>query len=110
MNISLTPELESFIKKKVACGLYTSASEVVRESLRLMHTYDDVQKQRLSEIRKSIDAGMAQVSHEEYVDGKESREKSHKKGGRQALGQQKSAGQEEGRRPPGRAPKVGVPK
>ena len=79
MNISLTPELESFIKKKVACGLYTSASEVVRESLRLMHTYDDVQKQRLSEIRKSIDAGMAQVSHEEYVDGKESREKMKRK-------------------------------
>ena len=79
MNISLTPELENFIKQKVSCGLYTSASEVVRESLRLMHTYDDVQKQRLSDFRKSIDAGMAQVSHEECVDGKKSREKMKRK-------------------------------
>ena len=72
INISLTPELENFIKQKVACGLYMSASEVVCESLRLMHTYDNVQKQRFSEIRKSIDEGMAQVNHHEYVDKEES--------------------------------------
>ena len=40
MNISLTPELERFVQEKVACGMYTSASEVIRESLRLMHTYN----------------------------------------------------------------------
>ena len=79
MNISLTPELENFIKQKVDCGLYTSASEVVRESLRLMHTYDDVQKQRLFEIRKSIDVGMEQVKNEEYVDGNDSRKRMKRK-------------------------------
>ena len=47
MNISLTPELEKYINEKVDSGLYTSASEVVRESLRLMHTHDDLQKQRI---------------------------------------------------------------
>jgi antitoxin ParD1/3/4 len=79
MNISLTPELENFIKQKVDGGLYTSASEVVRESLRLMHTYDDVQKQRLFEIRKSIDVGMEQVRNEEYVDGNDSRKRMKRK-------------------------------
>ena len=79
MNISLTPELENFIKQKVDCGLYTSASEVVRESLRLMHTYDDVQKQRFFEIRKSIDVGMEQVKNEEYVDGNDSRKRMKRK-------------------------------
>lgn len=34
MNISLTPELESAVKAKVASGLYNNASEVIREALR----------------------------------------------------------------------------
>ena len=36
MNVSLTPELEKMIHKKVETGLYLSASEVVREALRLL--------------------------------------------------------------------------
>ena len=34
MNISLTPELESAVKAKVASGLYNNSSEVIREALR----------------------------------------------------------------------------
>ena len=34
MNISLTPELEMAVKKKVESGLYNNASEVIREALR----------------------------------------------------------------------------
>ncbi len=34
MNISLTPELESAVKAKVATGLYNNVSEVIREALR----------------------------------------------------------------------------
>ncbi len=37
MNVSLTPELEKLVQEKVASGLYNSASEVIRESLRLLH-------------------------------------------------------------------------
>lgn len=40
MNVSLTPELEDFVKDKVETGLYTSASEVIRESLRLLNRQD----------------------------------------------------------------------
>jgi len=36
MNVSLTTALESFVRRKVASGLYNNASEVVREALRLM--------------------------------------------------------------------------
>ena len=36
MNVSLTPRLEKFIRKKVSSGLYNNASEVVREALRLL--------------------------------------------------------------------------
>jgi antitoxin ParD1/3/4 len=36
MNVSLTPESEQYIRRKVDSGLYGNASEVVREALRLL--------------------------------------------------------------------------
>jgi uncharacterized protein len=35
MNVSLTAELEKYVRGKVASGLYNNASEVIREALRL---------------------------------------------------------------------------
>ncbi len=40
MNVSLTPQLEDFVRQKVASGFYGSASEVVREALRLLGERD----------------------------------------------------------------------
>ena len=34
MNVSLTPELERAVRRKVESGLYTNTSEVIREALR----------------------------------------------------------------------------
>jgi antitoxin ParD1/3/4 len=34
MNISITPELEQFVRQEVQTGLYQSASEVIRAALR----------------------------------------------------------------------------
>ncbi len=36
LNVSLTPELTAFIEAQVASGRYRSASEVVRDGLRLL--------------------------------------------------------------------------
>ena len=36
MNVSLTTQLENFVRHKVASGLYNNASEVIREGLRLL--------------------------------------------------------------------------
>ena len=41
MNVSLTPELEALVNDKVRSGLYQTASEVVREALRLLKNRDD---------------------------------------------------------------------
>lgn len=62
MNISLTPELEQFVQAKVDSGMYTSASEVVRESLRLLHTYEDLQTQRIKQLNQAIDVGLQQLN------------------------------------------------
>jgi antitoxin ParD1/3/4 len=63
MNISLTPHLEDLVKAKVESGLYNSASEVMREALRLLQERDQLREMRLeelrSEIQKGIDSGSA---------------------------------------------------
>ena len=41
MNVSLTPELERFVNEKVCTGMYHTASEVVREGLRLLKQRDE---------------------------------------------------------------------
>jgi antitoxin ParD1/3/4 len=41
MNISLTPDLENAVKRKVESGLYNNASEVIREALRLSLRQDN---------------------------------------------------------------------
>jgi antitoxin ParD1/3/4 len=61
MNISLTSELEQMVQEKVASGMYSSASEVIREGLRLLKERDMLQAMKLqelrTEIRKGIDSG-----------------------------------------------------
>ena len=63
MNVSLTPQLEELVKKKVDSGLYGSASEVMREALRLLEERDRIHAIRLeelrAEIRKGLDSGEA---------------------------------------------------
>ena len=69
MNVSLTPELEQLVHLKVQTGRYTSASEVVREALRLMEERDQVQALHKDEIRKRIAAGMASLRARKGADG-----------------------------------------
>jgi antitoxin ParD1/3/4 len=63
MNINLSPQLEDLVRQKVASGLYTSASEVVREALRLMDEKDRLlgakPKQLRDDIQEGIDSGPA---------------------------------------------------
>jgi antitoxin ParD1/3/4 len=58
MNVSLTPELEQYVQEKVSSGLYYSASEVIRESLRLLREREQLQKIRLQELGQDIQAGL----------------------------------------------------
>lgn len=58
MNVSLTPELEQYVQEKIATGMYYSASEVVREGLRLLQERDQLQQIRLQELRQEIQAGL----------------------------------------------------
>jgi antitoxin ParD1/3/4 len=59
MNVNLSPHLEAMVKAKVASGLYTSASEVVREALRLMEQQDQLRSLQLQQLRSDIQEGLA---------------------------------------------------
>jgi antitoxin ParD1/3/4 len=59
INVSLTPQLEDMIRKKVASGLYNSASEVVREALRLMEEQDRWRAVKLEQLRQDIRDGLS---------------------------------------------------
>lgn len=69
MNVSLTPELETLIHDKVSKGRYTSASEVVREALRLMEERDQMQEIYKASMREKITAGMASLRAGKGTDG-----------------------------------------
>lgn len=58
MNVSLTPELEKWVQAKVESGMYTSASEVIREGLRLLKEQDALKEIRLAELRREIRQGI----------------------------------------------------
>ncbi len=58
MNVSLTPELEQYVQEKVSSGLYYSASEVIREGLRLLKEREQFQQIRSSELRQDIQTGL----------------------------------------------------
>jgi antitoxin ParD1/3/4 len=58
INVNLTPELEGLIRQKVSSGRYNSASEVVREALRLMEAEDQLRAAKLAQLRHDIQEGM----------------------------------------------------
>ena len=54
MNVHLTPELEQLVHNKVQTGRYNSASEVVREALRLLEEHEQARAAQLGEFNKEL--------------------------------------------------------
>lgn len=61
MNVSLPPELEARVRQRVESGMYGSASEVIREALRLFEAYEQVKAAKLDGLRQDIAQGMEDV-------------------------------------------------
>lgn len=58
MNVSLTTEMEEWVQRKVGSGLYTSASEVVREALRALHERETRKSTRLANLQDAVTVGI----------------------------------------------------
>lgn len=63
MNVSLTPELEKLVNEEVKSGRYKSASEVVREGLRLIR----LREAKLEALRRDIQEGIDELDRGEGV-------------------------------------------
>ena len=61
LNVSLTPEWQHFVTEKVQSGRYHSASEVIREGLRLLEERDQIREIRIQELKNKIAAGVDQL-------------------------------------------------
>ena len=64
MNISLTPELEQLVIAKVNSGMYQTATEVIREGLRLL----DERDQQVESLRSEMRVGFEAVDCGEFTD------------------------------------------
>jgi antitoxin ParD1/3/4 len=69
INVSLTPEWEEFINQRLASGRYQTASEVVRDGLRLLERQEADRATALDEVRQKIQAGLDQARRGESIDG-----------------------------------------
>ncbi len=58
MNISLTEQLEKFVSEQVQSGAYQSASEVVRDGLRLLAERRKTEELKLAALRAAIREGL----------------------------------------------------
>jgi antitoxin ParD1/3/4 len=68
MNVSLTPELEEFVAIKVQSGRYNSASEVVREALRLLEEHDQTRSAQIAAFNQELSQRLDSLDRGEHVD------------------------------------------
>jgi antitoxin ParD1/3/4 len=62
LNVSLPVELENRVREHVASGMYGSASEVIREALRLFEAYQAAQTSQLRALQADIHQGLEDVN------------------------------------------------
>jgi antitoxin ParD1/3/4 len=69
VNISLTPELDAFLQSRVNSGRYQTASEVVREALRLLERQERERDEAFRQLKTKLERGAAQADRGELLDG-----------------------------------------
>jgi antitoxin ParD1/3/4 len=79
MNVSLTSELERFVSDKVESGRYNSASEVIREALRLLEEHDQARAAQLAEFNRELGRRLASIDRGETVKSAEARARLQRK-------------------------------
>jgi antitoxin ParD1/3/4 len=79
MNVSLTPELEKFVSAKVEAGRYSSASEVVREALRLLEEHDLNRAARLADFNQELERRLDSLDSSKHVKPGDARDRLKRK-------------------------------
>jgi antitoxin ParD1/3/4 len=67
LNVSLTPELDKFVQQRVATGRYQTASEVIREGLRLLESQERDREAAFVALKAKLARGSDQADRGELV-------------------------------------------
>jgi antitoxin ParD1/3/4 len=68
-NIALTPHFDRFVQSSVDSGRYQSASEVVRDALRLLENREQERREAVQRLRHDIELGWQQSERGQMLDG-----------------------------------------
>jgi antitoxin ParD1/3/4 len=79
MNVSLTSELEKFVSAKVESGRYNSASEVVREALRLLEEHDQARTLQLTGFNQELSRRLESLDQGKHVSPADTRARLRRK-------------------------------
>jgi len=71
VNISITPELDAFLRDRVNSGRYQTTSEVVREALRLLERHEQEREEAFHQLKAKLEEGARQAERGELIDGDE---------------------------------------
>ena len=71
VNVSITPELDAFLRARVKSGRYQTTSEVVREALRLLERHELERDQGFQHLKAKLEQGAAEAERGELLDGDE---------------------------------------
>lgn len=69
VDISLTPELNAFLQRRVKSGRYQTTSEVVRQALRLLQHQEREREEGLKQLKAKLQRGAAQADRGDLLDG-----------------------------------------
>lgn len=67
-NVSLTEHQDRFVDEALASGRYQSASEVMREALRLLERRESEDAARLARLKAAVAEGEAALERGDYED------------------------------------------
>ncbi len=71
LNVSLTLELEGFVRERVSSGYYATSSEVIQEGLRLLRQREHQADEALRVLKEQLQRGCQQADRGEFVDSEE---------------------------------------
>jgi antitoxin ParD1/3/4 len=68
MNLSLSQELEAFVREKVESGQYASFAQVIEDGLLLLEERDHVMVLRRERLLRELANGVAQANNRQLID------------------------------------------
>ena len=68
MNVNLTPEMAEFVAQELAGGDYASASELVRDALRLLRRDRDLEAAKAEILKRQVELAIVQAERGDFSD------------------------------------------